>query len=80
MSSTTIITVLLPQIPLMIRTQKYAAFVTTFGVFLSKVMMFGLVNAPFYVCNLIAMILDGLESFALPYIDDITVFSLTWDI
>lgn len=35
-------------------------------------------NGPFNFCKLIAMVLGGLESFALQYIDNIEVLSLTW--
>lgn len=67
------------QIPLTKRDKIYAAVVTHFGIFLPKVMMFGLLNAPFYFCKLFARLLGGLELFAMPYIDDIALFSLTWE-
>jgi hypothetical protein len=67
------------QIPLSERAQRYAAFVTPFGTYRPKKMMFGLVNAPFYFCKLMAQVLSGLELFAAPYIDDIAIFSKTWE-
>ncbi|MCP8719654.1 MAG: reverse transcriptase domain-containing protein, partial [Asgard group archaeon] len=67
------------QIPLTERAQRYAAFVTPFGSFIPKKMMFGLLNAPFYFCKLIAQVLGGLEHFVLPYLDDFAVFSPTWE-
>ncbi|GFW92333.1 hypothetical protein TNCV_3588551 [Trichonephila clavipes] len=66
------------QIPLTPRAQRYAAFVTPFGTYIPKKMMFGLVCAPYYFCKLMAQVLEGLEQFALPYIDDIAIFSQGW--
>ncbi|GFT02270.1 hypothetical protein TNCV_85101 [Trichonephila clavipes] len=62
------------QIPLTPRAQRYVAFVTPFGTYIPKKMMFGLVCAPYYFCKLMAQVLEGLEQFALPYIDDIAIF------
>ncbi|GFW60919.1 retrovirus-related Pol polyprotein from transposon 297 [Trichonephila clavipes] len=66
------------QIPLTPRAQRYAAFVTPFGTYILKKMMFKLVCAPYYFCKLMAQVLEGLEQFALPYIDDIAIFSQGW--
>ncbi|GFW92937.1 hypothetical protein TNCV_3495701 [Trichonephila clavipes] len=66
------------QIPLTPRALRYAAFVTPFGTYIPKKMMFGLVCAPYYFCKLMAQVLEGLEQFALPYIDDIAIFSQGW--
>ncbi|GFX93961.1 hypothetical protein TNCV_3413231 [Trichonephila clavipes] len=66
------------QIPLTPRAQRYAAFVTPFGTYIPKKMMFRLVCAPYYFCKLMAQVLEGLEQFALPYIDDIAIFSQGW--
>ncbi|GFS63981.1 retrovirus-related Pol polyprotein from transposon 297 [Trichonephila clavipes] len=66
------------QIPLTPRAQSYVAFVTPFGTYIPKKMMFGLVCAPYYFCKLMAQVLEGLEQFALPYIDDIAIFSQGW--
>ncbi|GFS76320.1 retrovirus-related Pol polyprotein from transposon 17.6 [Trichonephila clavipes] len=66
------------QIPLTPRAQRYAAFVTPFGTFIPKKMMFGLVCAPYYFFKLMAQVLEGLEQFALPYIDDKAIFSQGW--
>ncbi|GFX02119.1 hypothetical protein TNCV_1750041 [Trichonephila clavipes] len=66
------------QIPLTPRAQRYAAFVTPFGTYIPKKMMFGLVCAPYYFCKLMAQVLEGLEQFALPYIDEIAIFSQGW--
>lgn len=40
---------------------------------------FGLKNAPFYFFHLMNPILRGLEDFAIPYLDDIVVFSHNWE-
>ncbi|GFU91784.1 retrovirus-related Pol polyprotein from transposon 297 [Trichonephila clavipes] len=47
------------QIPLTPRAQRYAAFVTPFGTYIPKKMMFGLVCAPYYFCKLMAQVLEG---------------------
>ncbi|GFW77158.1 hypothetical protein TNCV_2725881 [Trichonephila clavipes] len=66
------------QMPLTPRDQRYAAFVTPFGTCIPKKMMFGLVCAPYYFFKLMAQVLEGLEKFAMPYIDDIAIFSQGW--
>ncbi|GFX05532.1 retrovirus-related Pol polyprotein from transposon 297 [Trichonephila clavipes] len=58
--------------------ERYAAFVTPFGTYIPSKMMFGLVCAPYYFCKLMAQVLEGLEQFALPYIDDIAIFFQGW--
>ena len=55
-------------------------FVTPFGGYIPKKMMFGLINVPFYFCQLTTIVLDGLETFALPYIDNMAVFSENWEL
>ncbi|GFW05247.1 hypothetical protein TNCV_3357661 [Trichonephila clavipes] len=66
------------QIPLTPRVQRYAASVTPFGTYIPKKMIFGIVCAPYYFCKLMAQGLEGLEQFALPYIDKIAIFSQGW--
>ena len=41
-------------------------------------MPFGLRNAPSTFQRLMDIVLSGLDSFAVPYIDDVLVFSSTW--
>ncbi|GFW32215.1 retrovirus-related Pol polyprotein from transposon 17.6 [Trichonephila clavipes] len=67
------------QIPLSPRAQRYASFVTTFGTFKPLRLPFGLKNAPYYFSRLMANLLRNCEDFALPYLDDIAIFSLAWD-
>ncbi|GFY64438.1 retrovirus-related Pol polyprotein from transposon 17.6 [Trichonephila inaurata madagascariensis] len=42
-------------------------------------MPFGLKNAPYYFSRLMAELLQGCEKFALPYLDDVAIFSENWD-
>ncbi|GFY31563.1 retrovirus-related Pol polyprotein from transposon 17.6 [Trichonephila clavipes] len=67
------------QIPLSPRAQRYASFVTTFGTFKSLKLPYGLTNAPYYFSRLMANLLRNCEDFAVPYLDDIAIFSLAWD-
>ncbi|GFV27985.1 retrovirus-related Pol polyprotein from transposon 17.6 [Trichonephila clavipes] len=67
------------QIPLSPRAQWYASFVTTFGTFKPLRLPFGLKNAPYYFSRLMANLLRNCEDFAVPYLDDIAIFSLAWD-
>ncbi|GFV85812.1 retrovirus-related Pol polyprotein from transposon 297 [Trichonephila clavipes] len=61
------------------RAQRYASFVTTFGTFKPLRLPFGLKNAPYYFSRLMANLLRNCEDFAVPYLDDIAIFSLAWD-
>ncbi|GFT17701.1 retrovirus-related Pol polyprotein from transposon 17.6 [Trichonephila clavipes] len=67
------------QIPLSPRAQRYASFVTAFGTFKPLRLLFGLKNAPYYFSRLMANLLRNCEDFAVPYLDDIAIFSLAWD-
>ncbi|GFU87750.1 transposon Ty3-G Gag-Pol polyprotein [Trichonephila clavipes] len=67
------------QIPLSFRAQRYASFVITFGTFKPLRLTFGLKNAPYYFSRLRANLLRICEDFAVPYLDDIAIFSLAWD-
>jgi hypothetical protein len=67
------------QIPLSPKAQRIAAFVTSFGTFRPLRMPFGLKNAPYFFSKLMADVLNGCEDFAVPYIDDIAIFSQNWE-
>lgn len=67
------------QVPLTERASRYAAFVTPFGVYQPVTMSFGLKNAPFCFSRLMDRALEGLEEFAVPYLDDVAVFSNEWE-
>ncbi|GFW74487.1 retrovirus-related Pol polyprotein from transposon 297 [Trichonephila clavipes] len=67
------------QIPLSKTAQRYAAFCTSFGTYRPLRMSFGLKNAPYFFSKLMAELLNGLEDFFVPYLDDIAIFSDTWE-
>ncbi|GFX93184.1 retrovirus-related Pol polyprotein from transposon 17.6 [Trichonephila clavipes] len=66
-------------IPLSKTAQRYAAFCTSFGTYRPLRMSFGLKNAPYFFSKLMAELLNGLEDFVVPYLDDIAIFSDTWE-
>jgi hypothetical protein len=55
--------------------RKKTAFACHKGLFECNVRLFGLTNAPVVFSELMAVVLDGLESFAIAYLDDILIFS-----
>ena len=55
------------------------AFTTPFGLFQFKVMPFGLQGAPATFQRLMDKVLQGLESYAATYIDDLVIHSSTWE-
>ncbi|XP_064490382.1 uncharacterized protein LOC135401724 [Ornithodoros turicata] len=67
------------QVPLSEGASRYSAFVTPLGTFRPKMLAFGLKNAPFCFSKLMDRVLSGLSDFALPYLDDVAVFSNTWE-
>ncbi|GFU55689.1 retrovirus-related Pol polyprotein from transposon 297 [Trichonephila clavipes] len=67
------------QITLTTKAQRLAAFTTSFGTYRPLRMPFGLRNAPYYFSRLMAELLQGCEKFALPYLDDVAIFSENWD-
>ncbi|GFS53716.1 retrovirus-related Pol polyprotein from transposon 297 [Trichonephila clavipes] len=67
------------QIPLSKTAQRYAAFCTSFGTYRPLRMSFGLKNAPYFFSKHMAELLNGLEDFVVPYLDDIAIFSDTWE-
>ncbi|GBM50242.1 Retrovirus-related Pol polyprotein from transposon 17.6 [Araneus ventricosus] len=58
--------------------QRYAAFSTPFGSYRPLTMPFGLLNAPYCFSKFIATLLQGCEQYCVPYLDDIAIFSNTW--
>nr|XP_054751019.1 uncharacterized protein LOC129256850 isoform X2 [Lytechinus pictus] len=65
------------QIPMESESKSLTAFITPDGLFQFRVMPFGLVNAPASFSRIMRKLLDGLEG-ALNYIDDILVYSTSW--
>ena len=51
------------------------AFVTPFGKYQFEAVPFGLAQAPAYFQQVISMVLQGCSEFAMPYLDDIIIFS-----
>ena len=67
------------QVPVHPESQDKTAFVTPWGMFCFLRMPFGLRNAPTTFQRLLDTVLAGLEVYGVPYIDDILIFSETWD-
>ncbi|GFV35471.1 retrovirus-related Pol polyprotein from transposon 297 [Trichonephila clavipes] len=67
------------QIPLTPKSQRLAAFTTSFGTYRPLRMPFGLKNVPYYFSRFMAELLQGCEKFALSYLDDVAIFSENWD-
>ena len=66
------------QVPLDPESIPVSAFVTPFGHFQWRYMPFGLRNAPATFQRLVWKVLHGLESFTGAYLDDIIIFSKSW--
>lgn len=67
------------QVPLDDDAKRKIAFVTPFGHFSFTVMPFGMVNAPATFVRLVSKVLTGLEDFTEAFIDDIGIYSNTWE-
>ncbi|XP_040195045.1 uncharacterized protein LOC120928035 [Rana temporaria] len=67
------------QIPLDAEAIPKSAFITPFGLYQFLVMPFGMKNAPATFQRMIDELLDGLQDFACAYLDDIAIYSQTWE-
>ena len=67
------------QVPMAEESKEKTAFTTPYGLFEFNVMPFGLHNAPATFQRLMNRVLQGCQSFAQAYIDDIVVYSRTWE-
>lgn len=67
------------QVPLDDDSQPLTGFVTPFGQFQWKVMCFGLRNATATFSRLVSKLTRGLEEFAAAYVDDVLIFSDSWE-
>jgi len=67
------------QVPVSADAQQKTAFTTPFGLFEFKRMPFGLQGAPATFQRMMDKLLDGLGDFARAYIDDLVVFSTSWE-
>ena len=65
------------QIPMSTTSREITAFTTPFGLYEFEVMLFGLHNAP--ATFQMNHVLRGAEAYAEAYLDDIVVFSRTWE-
>ncbi|GFY68231.1 retrovirus-related Pol polyprotein from transposon 17.6 [Trichonephila inaurata madagascariensis] len=64
------------KIPLSENAQRYAAFVTNFGTFKTLRLPFGWKNAT-SISRLMDSVLKNYEEYAVPYLDDVAIFSQT---
>ena len=67
------------QIPVLERDKPKTAFQTLWGKFEFNRMPFGLMNAPATFQRSLNEVLQGLEQFSSCYIDDVIVYSVSWD-
>ena len=67
------------QVPVDEDTKQLTAFSCMQGKFQYKVMPFGLKNAPATFQLLMQAVLRGIESYSLAYIDDVIIFSATFE-
>lgn len=67
------------QIPLNSDSRELTAFKTPFGHYHFRVLPFGLHGAPATFQRMIDQILRGTEKFAAAYLDDIVIYSETWE-
>ncbi|CAM5157383.1 unnamed protein product [Eretmochelys imbricata] len=67
------------QVPLDADARLKSAFITPLGLYEFLTLPFGLKGAPATFQSLVDQLLRGMESFAMAYIDDICVFSQTWE-
>lgn len=67
------------QVPLEEGSKEYTAFRTSFGLFQFTVMPFGLQGAPATFQQLMDRVLAGCEDCSAAYLDDVVVFSTSWD-
>ncbi|KAG1955346.1 gag-pol fusion protein [Pimephales promelas] len=66
------------QVPLSPDSKEFTAFKTPFGHYQFRVLPFGLHGAPATFQRMIDQILSGTEKYAAAYLDDIIIFSRTW--
>ncbi|XP_071944782.1 uncharacterized protein [Antedon mediterranea] len=66
------------QVPLDPQAKAKSAFVTPFGQFAYRVMPFGMMNSSATFQKLVDTVLMGCSAFCRQYIDDIAIFSNTW--
>lgn len=67
------------KMPMAEEDQHKTAFVTPMGQYQFRVMPFGLSGAPASFQRMIDQLVDGLEDYSAAYLDDLVIFSNTWE-
>ena len=67
------------QVPVAEEDQHKTAFATPFGLYQFRVMPFGLCGAPATFQRMMDHMLEGLEDFTAAYLDDLVIYSETWE-
>ena len=67
------------QVPMAENAKEKTAFVTPHGLFQFEIMPFGLNGAPDTFQRLMDRVVKGMEEYVVVYLDDIVVFSATWE-
>ena len=65
--------------PMAAKDQHKTAFATPFGLFQFRVMPFGLNGAPASFQRMMDRVVDDLQDFAAAYLDDLIIYSNTWE-
>ena len=68
------------QIPLRPEDVPLTGFLTPHGHFAWRYMAFGLSGAPSRFCKLVRKLFEGLDDFCAVYLDDIIIFSTSWEL
>ena len=66
------------QVPVVEEDRHKTAFITPYGLYQFNVMPFGLQGVPATFQRLMNQVLQGQESFAAAYLDDVIIYSKTW--
>ena len=67
------------QVPVAEKARVKTAFVTPFGLYQFRVMPFGLQGAPATFQRMMDQLLHGLEEYAAAYLDDLVIYSDSWE-
>ena len=67
------------QVPVAVEDRPKTAFSSPFGLYQFRVMPFGLQGAPATFQRLVDGVIAGLEDFTSTYLDDVVIFSNTWE-
>ena len=67
------------QVPVEQQARPKTAFATPFWLFQFKMMPFGLQGAPATFQRLMDQVIQGMDSFASAYLDDLIIFSSSWE-